>query len=436
MRKLLSISLILIVSFFLAGQVNAQEDVGSLRERIEEQNFELEELQEERERLEQQLQSANATSNALQREINNIDYQINQLDVSIRTNRVIINRLSLEAQALTNEIITTEENIKNRKKAIGDLLVQLQQIDNENLLTILLKNDSLSESVSAMQSIMNLGNTLTGNITQLRELQDDLSSKVQEVRDNQRQIEIEQDALVNSQNLMSQQQSQKEYLLNLTVSEKLAYEREIAQIDQRQEEISAIIEKIEYEIRASFNPDLLPLERPGVLGFPVQDIFVTQCYGKTDFAAGAYRTGNHIGVDFRAPIGTPMLASESGVITAIDDNDVSSWQKYQFGKYIIIEHDNRLSSIYAHLSSFNVNVGDRVEKGQIIGYSGNTGYSTGPHLHFGVYATPPGGWNTTTIRDGGGGLMKISPAAGLVPVGIHVDPSPYLPNHEQISKCL
>ena len=60
---------------------------------------------------------------------------------------------------------------------------------------------------------------------------------------------------------------------------------------------------------------------------------------------------------------------------------------YSYGKWIMLKHANGLSTLYAHLSLQSVSVGQQVATGQILGYSGNTGYTTGPHLHFTVYAS-------------------------------------------------
>jgi len=58
-----------------------------------------------------------------------------------------------------------------------------------------------------------------------------------------------------------------------------------------------------------------------------------------------------------------------------------------YGKWVLVRHTNGLSTLYAHLSVISVSVGDQISGSSVIGYSGNTGYSTGPHLHFTVYAT-------------------------------------------------
>lgn len=89
---------------------------------------------------------------------------------------------------------------------------------------------------------------------------------------------------------------------------------------------------------------------------------------------GPYRTS----VDFSCRIGTPVVASAGGVVI----RSASSGYNGGYGQVVIISHPNGTQSIYAHLSKVNVNAGDRVTQGQIIGATGNTGKSTGPHLHF------------------------------------------------------
>jgi len=85
----------------------------------------------------------------------------------------------------------------------------------------------------------------------------------------------------------------------------------------------------------------------------------------------------HKGVDFAAPKGTPIFAGGNGVIDYVGNNG-------GYGKYIRIRHNNEYKTAYAHLSNFNKNIvkGKRVNQGDIIGYVGNTGNSTGPHLHY------------------------------------------------------
>lgn len=86
----------------------------------------------------------------------------------------------------------------------------------------------------------------------------------------------------------------------------------------------------------------------------------------------------HRGIDYGCPTGTPILASDDGTVTLVKDLPTG------YGKYIMIQHDGGYQTIYAHLSSLGVRVGQDVTKGDVIAMSGNTGNSTGPHLHFEV----------------------------------------------------
>lgn len=92
-------------------------------------------------------------------------------------------------------------------------------------------------------------------------------------------------------------------------------------------------------------------------------------------------TGNysfHNGVDLAIGQGTPIYASKSGYVTTATYN-------YVWGNYVTINHMDGFSTLYAHMTHYTVSSGDYVEQGEIIGYVGSTGYSTGPHLHFTIY---------------------------------------------------
>lgn len=86
----------------------------------------------------------------------------------------------------------------------------------------------------------------------------------------------------------------------------------------------------------------------------------------------------HMAIDIAGDIGTPVVAADSGTVTLV------SWLTYSYGYHIIIDHGNGLETLYAHLSEIDVQVGQVVNQGDVIGLRGNTGRSTGPHLHFEV----------------------------------------------------
>jgi hypothetical protein len=90
------------------------------------------------------------------------------------------------------------------------------------------------------------------------------------------------------------------------------------------------------------------------------------------------RNRQHHGVDFAAPTGTPVFAASAGVVLSADNTSLSE----AFGNAVLIEHGDQLTSLSAHLSRLDVELGQWVEAGQQIGLVGQTGRATGPHLHF------------------------------------------------------
>ena len=87
---------------------------------------------------------------------------------------------------------------------------------------------------------------------------------------------------------------------------------------------------------------------------------------------------HHNGVDFAMPLNTPIMASADGEIVEVTESDTG------YGNRVVVKHDEIYSSIYAQLSKSIVEEGQQVKKGEIIAYSGNSGSSTGPHLHYEV----------------------------------------------------
>jgi murein DD-endopeptidase MepM/ murein hydrolase activator NlpD len=109
---------------------------------------------------------------------------------------------------------------------------------------------------------------------------------------------------------------------------------------------------------------------------PLQSATLTSDYGmRTHPVLGGRR--NHKGIDLAQPSGTPVYATADGVIGKAE------WFS-TYGNYIQIEHGGEMQTRYAHLSGYAVAAGEQVRKGQLIGFVGSTGRSTGPHLHYEV----------------------------------------------------
>lgn len=152
-------------------------------------------------------------------------------------------------------------------------------------------------------------------------------------------------------------------------SEKVAAPKPLTptQAAKRVQERATVLEEIKTSSPAIyFNEPFVP---------PLAKIEVTEGFGFQRISPVA--TSIHNGTDLRAAIGMPVMAINSGRVLMTD--------KYLYeGSFVILDHGNGIESTYLHLSKSNVKTGQIVEKGEVIGLSGSSGLSTGPHLHFGV----------------------------------------------------
>jgi len=126
--------------------------------------------------------------------------------------------------------------------------------------------------------------------------------------------------------------------------------------------------------------------RKSFLRAPLQFNYVSSNFNPKRFHPIQKRVKPHRGVDYRAPIGTPVRAAGDGRVTN------SAYNKYN-GNYVFIKHGNNITTKYLHFSKRSVKAGERVKQGQIIGYVGSTGMSQAPHLHYefvvnGVHRNP------------------------------------------------
>ncbi len=418
MSKKFLIYFFIFLFFTIAGRISlAAETPDELKKAIDAKNQELVEINQKITQAQKDLDETESKSKSLQNELKKADYTINQLNLSIKSSELNIQKLNLEIEALKYDIGDTESQIDIKKMAIADLLRELQKKDAENALVVLLKNKSIAESLDEAQSIVDINSGLSTQVGDLQVLNDQLSGKLTTQSTKKASIELENKNLKNRKIILQNQKADKQSLLTQTKNQEKTYQQLITQLQKDQENLSQEINDAEEKLRQSFDPNLLPSKRPGVIAWPVKlkkdggAGLITQHYGEL---SKLYKSGWHNGLDIGTPIGTPVFAAAEGRVIAVDNNDRSSWQRYQYGQYILIEHQNNLSTIYAHLSAVDVKKGDVVTRGQLIGYSGNSGYSTGPHLHFGVY------WTASLL------FKSLPPAKGLVPIGVTVNPEDYL----------
>ncbi|MDO8430193.1 MAG: peptidoglycan DD-metalloendopeptidase family protein [bacterium] len=393
---------------------NTPED---LKSAIEAKNKALQDINQQIQQTQKDLDAAQGQGKTLQNQIKQIDYQLNQVNLGIRSSELTIDKLNLEINSLQGGIKETSASIKTQKSGIAVILDEINKKDNETILVTLLKNKNLSDSWSELQNLNTLNVGLSVGVDKYQELSNKLTGNLNSTAQKRKGIVSENQNLKTKKSLAVSEKNDRQTLLSQTKNQEKLYQNLITDLEKQQNSISDEIDKIEDQLRSTFDPTLLPIKRPGVFSWPIKlakdggTAYITQRFGEKSYL---YKGKPHNGLDIGSPIGTPVFAAADGKVIAVDNNDKSSWAKYQYGKYILIQHDNNLVTLYGHLSVQAVQKNSIVKRGDLIGYEGRTGYATGPHLHFGVY------WAPSVL------MKSLPPAAGLVPIGVVINPEDYL----------
>lgn len=400
-----------------AGIILAAEIPQDLRSAIDSKSKELQEINQKIIQTQKDLDETEGRGETLQKEIKKLDRQMNQLNLSIRSSEINIEKSNLEIQELGYGLKDVRDNMSQKKSGVSQILREIQARDNETLLHILLKGKTLAEDIDELENLQTINETLFSQVNELTALDNKLSDTLNATSQKKKRVESERESLKNKKIISSSQKSEQQLLLQTTKNKGKDYESQINELKKLQAAVSAEVEKIESELRKKIDPSLLPTPRPGALAWPVT-MKDSGGYGrltqKWGLPSPLYGGKAHNGIDIGAPIGTPVFAAEKGKVVEVWNQDKYCY-KGAYGKFIVIEHENNLTTLYAHLSLQSVNKEDVVERGQIIGYVGSTGYATGPHLHLTVYAS-----QTFVIRP-----SKIN-CGPIMPFGGDLDPLRYL----------
>lgn len=390
-----------------------------IKKRIEERSKELEVINNKINQTQGQINDLSSQGKTLSKEIKNTEYTIKNLEFGIKSSEVNIDKLKLEVDDLSGQITETQNQINSKKDSISSLVRALNQAEKKDILELILSKGSLSDTVSELNNLGKLQSSLAQDIESLKLLSEEINADIKSTAQKKTGLEVERENLRNKRYIVEDQKVYKQALLQQTKNKESIYQKQLSELEKKQAEISAEIDSLEVTLRKNFDVNLIPTKGHGVLLRPVAQGIITQEYGYTASAAKLYRSRFHNGMDFGVPIGTPVLAARDGKIIAVGNNG-----RYQYGKYVLIEHDNNLVTIYGHLSRQSISVGTTVRTGDIIGYSGNTGYSFGPHLHFSVYSEPSY-CRSNRSSDQCVHLQNFGVAGG-VPVGATVNPADYL----------
>jgi murein DD-endopeptidase MepM/ murein hydrolase activator NlpD len=365
-----------------AAQTSGQTvDQNAVKSKISEKAQELNKINQQILEQQKKLQETQTEKRSLSSEVKKLDTTLSQISLSIKSSEVAISKLDLELDDLHGNMTDAERDIRDKSAAVGDILRSIQDNDTDNALLVMMRNKTLSEGLLKIQSLMDLNQDLLVKIDDLRESHNRLKDAAAKTEDAKQQKENESENFKNRKIIAADLKSEKDALLRQTKQKESEYQKSLSDLEKRQNDIGAEIEAMEAQLRTKIDYSELP--SGGVLLTPVSGP-ITQGYGSTAFAQKAYKGKWHNGYDYGAPIGTPIYAAADGTVVATDNQDAYC-NKGAYGKYVAIRHDNGLATLYGHMSLQVAKEGQRVKRGQVIGYVGKTGFATGPHLHFTVY---------------------------------------------------
>jgi peptidoglycan DL-endopeptidase CwlO len=376
---------ILIISIFLVSQSVSAQSVDELRSKINERTEAIKQLETEIAQYQKDIATLGKEKDSLSNTIKSLDISKKKLEADIKITENKIASRNLEIKQLSLQIGDKSERIEEGKRVISHSLYTISQMDSSTLLANLLSKESLSDFWNAETQLSTLQGDMQERIRELENLKVNLeANKKLTERKKAELIELTND-LKSQTKAIADTTKEKNVLLAETKNSEAAYKTLLATKQAQKAQFEKELFQYESALKIAIDPSLIPAAGKGVLSWPLRNIVITQYFGKTVDAKRLYTSGTHGGVDFSASIGTPVMAALGGIVT--DTEAVKYRSGCQYGKFVLIKHPNGLSTIYGHLSTVDVNPGDVVTTGEKIGNSGNTGYATGPHLHFGVYAT-------------------------------------------------
>lgn len=371
------------------SSLNKGENVENLKLKIEEKNQEMEKIRKEIDDYKNKLETVSKESGNLKGQINILENNLLKIKAEVKFSQNRIYAAELSLSQLSINIHETENNIYKNQSVISESLRLVNEADGNSLLEILLANSNLSNFFDNLNNIEKIEETIGVNLNELKDLKEALEKEKDDVGIEKNNLETRTEELLDREEIQKEVQNQKFGLLKQTQNKEEIYRKMLEDRIKKQKELENEINKIEQEIKVVIDPNSLPKSESGVLAWPLTQKIITQYFGNTPFATRnpqVYGGMGHNGIDLRASVGTQIMTSGDGIVVGVGNTDAAC-KGVSYGKWILIEHNNNLSTLYAHLSLIKIKEGDIIKEGQIIGYAGDTGYITGPHLHFAVFAS-------------------------------------------------
>ena len=315
--------------------------------------------------------------------------ELNRQELEIINEQIAIyDQMILEKEAELEDAIAAEEH---QSELYRTRMRAMEENGELGYLSVLFQSASFADllsNITMIQEVMEYDDQLEEDLIAAREHVEEVKAEYEETQELQREKKAE--LLEEKEKLEADIEAA--YLLLSNVESNLAavqaaFEEGEAQMNSLDGEIAAMLQEIQRQEEEAAqqqqqggggNVQGSPSANgSGSFTWPLPGYTAGDTYGWRLHPILGY-TRWHAGEDIGAPSGTPILAADSGTVVT------NTYNAGGYGNYVIINHGNGYATLYGHMTSSAVSLGQTVAKGQVIGYVGSTGLSTGPHLHFEV----------------------------------------------------
>lgn len=369
------LALLLILPFVLDGIMSLQSSAANTVSGL---NQKLSDLDKQKEKLKKELAEIQSEKKSAAEQKEAIDKQINLTAQEIVTIDNLISQLSADAETYQKELVAAEKEEQETYQLFKQRVRAMEENGTSSYVSVILSADSFSSLLSRAEIIGDVMNYDRKIMNDLKIKQKEITEKKTAIETSKKEQESAKAKLAQKKADLNAQTNEAAKLLNTLSSKETEYKKAYDEAESAQNQAKAEIKKILAQQAKNNSGSGGGKYVGGELTWPVPGHFtITSPYGRRfDPIFKTYKM--HTGVDIAASSGTPIVAANSGTVI------VAGWSSRGYGNYVVIDHGGGRSTLYAHQSRLAVSKGDKVSKGQTIGYVGSTGYSTGPHLHFEV----------------------------------------------------
>ncbi len=378
--------ILLIVGFLISSasfNVSAEEPdqavIAELNRQIDAQRAKIDALTDKIKEYQTGLNSNRNEASTLKSQLAFIENQIAKINLEVELKEVQAKEISLNIEQTNLQIKKTENEIEREKNKLAEMLRIINRYEEKNEISVLLAHESFSDFFDQVKYSNDLQKSLQKTLNRFKESKEKLQEEERNLNSKREELSEVLTKLEQNKNSLADQKNNKSYLIRETQKSEKKFQDLINEIKKEQASANSQIINLEKKLREELSKKkderYLNLS-DAVLIWPVDSRRITAYFHDSTYPFR--HLFEHSGIDFGVREGTPVKAAESGYVARVEIG--TKW----YGNYVMIIHSNNLSTLYAHLSTVNVKPDQYVTRGQTIALSGNTGFSTGPHLHFEV----------------------------------------------------